>query len=84
MPSFVVNFVVNSKCLQHLILKLSQDGIKMLLDKIENLEAEITKLRNLADNTANEDDRQLRDEVAKNNYIIFGDDYPPSDHHAER
>ena len=83
MPSFVVNFVVNSKCLQHLILKLSQDGIKMLLDKIENLEAEITKLRNLADNTANEDDRQLRDEVAKINYIIFGDDYPPSDHHAE-
>lgn len=84
MPSFVVNFVVNSKCLQHLILKLSQDGIKMLLDKIENLEAEITKLRNLADNTANEDDRQLRDEVAKINYITFGDDYPPSDHHAER
>ena len=83
MPSFVVNFVVNSKCLQHLILKLSQDGIKMLLDKIENLEAEITKLRNLADNTANEDDRQLRDEVAKINYIIFADDYPPSDHHAE-
>ena len=55
----------------------------MLLDKIENLEAEITKLRNLADNTANEDDRQLRDEVAKINYIIFGDGYPPSDHHAE-
>ena len=79
MPSFVVN----SKCLQHLILKLGQDGIKMLLDKIENLEAEITKLRNLADNTANEDNRQLRDEVAKINYIIFGDDYPPSDHHAE-
>ena len=43
-----------------------QNGIiKMLLDKIENLEAEITKLRNLADNTANEDDRQLRDEAAK-------------------
>lgn len=83
MPSFVVNFVVNSKCLQHLILKLGQDGINMLLDKIENLEAEITKLRNLADNTANEDNRQLRDEVAKINYIIFGDDYPPSDHHAE-
>lgn len=61
-----------------------QNGIiKMLLDKIENLEAEITKLRNLADNTANEDDRQLRDEVAKINYIIFGDDYSPSDHHAE-
>ena len=79
MPSFVVN----SKCLQHLILKLGQDGINMLLDKIENLEAEITKLRNLADNTANEDNRQLRDEVAKINYIIFGDDYPPSDHHAE-
>jgi len=61
-----------------------QNGIiKMLLDKIENLEAEITKLRNLADNTANEYDRQLRDEVAKINYIIFGDDYLPSDHHAE-
>lgn len=61
-----------------------QNGIiKMLLDKIENLEAEITKLRNLVDNTANEDNRQLRDEVAKINYIIFGDDYPPSDHHAE-
>ena len=61
-----------------------QNGIiKMLLDKIENLEAEVTKLRNLADNTSNEDGRQLKDEVAKINYMIFGDEYTPSDYHAE-
>ncbi len=56
-----------------------QNGIiKMLLDKIENLEAEITKLRNLADNTANDDDeanKQLRREVARINHMLFGDEY---------
>ena len=57
-----------------------QNGIiKMLLDKIASLEAEITQLRNLSDDVLNDDDeadQQLRDEVARINHMLFGDEYP--------
>ena len=59
-----------------------QNGIiKMLLDKIASLEAEITQLRNLRDDVLNDDDeadQQLRDEVARINHMLFGDEYPMS------
>ena len=58
-------------------VELQNTIIKMLLDTIENLEAEITHLRKLADgnaNSNNSDDRQLRDDVAKLNQMLFGDD----------
>lgn len=53
----------------------------MLLDKIASLEAEITQLRNLSDDVLNDDDeadQQLRDEVARINHMLFGDEYPMS------
>lgn len=59
-----------------------QNGIiKMLLDKIASLEAEITQLRNLSDDVLNDDDesdQQLRDEVARINHMLFGDEYSMS------
>ena len=55
-----------------------QNGIiKMLLDKIAVLEAEITHVRNLSDDAQNDDEteQRLRDEVARINHMLFGDEY---------
>ena len=56
-----------------------QNGIiNMLLERIESLEAEISQLHKLMDNTANTDDeadQQLRDDVARIKHMLFVDEY---------
>lgn len=65
-----------------------QNGIiNMLLEKIESLEAEITQLNNLINNTSHTDDdadQQLRDDVARIKHMLFGDPYPLNNRLDER
>lgn len=55
--------------------------IKTLVSALEKLEAENKELRDKVDEkptSADVSDEQLRDEVAKLNAMLFGDDYEPN------